>query len=322
MRQATGYWRLVTSVLALSLTASACTSTATVVDDQITPAPTTSTTLAPAETTSTLSSRVNPAARSEPSSGHTRTLQLRSSAMEPTIPDDAFITVDPNAYTNAPIERFDIILHRQTGPDGSVSEYIHRVLGLEGELLEYSGFDALAIDGLLVDQPETVQRPTDWIGFLTIPEGHVFVMGDNRPVSLDQDSRTFGPIAQSDVIGKVVSIDAGSQARVALDGTGCTSSIPTSWLGGALALEISNQTAQRMALVMGTYRDGFGRDDLVAYGRDISTRPEFIDALEIYEVPPESTHQVSFDHGRGRYFTVCMDSTSTMVVLNDLVVGD
>ncbi|MGI9647188.1 MAG: hypothetical protein ACR2OI_01580 [Acidimicrobiia bacterium] len=73
---------------------------------------------------------------------------------------------------------------------------------------------------------------------------------------------------------------------------------------------------------MGTYNEGFGRDDLVSYGRDISTRPGFIDALEIYEVGSNSTLQVSFDHGPGRFFTVCMDSTSTMIVLSDLTVGD
>jgi hypothetical protein len=76
-----------------------------------------------------------------------------------------------------------------------------------------------------------------------------------------------------------------------------------------------------MALVMGTYNDGLGHDDLVSYGRDISMRPDFIDALEIYEVGSNSTRDISFDHGPGRYFTVCMDSTSTMIVLDDLLVG-
>ena len=72
---------------------------------------------------------------------------------------------------------------------------------------------------------------------------------------------------------------------------------------------------------MGTHNDGFGHADLVSYGRDISTRPDFIDALEIYAIGPESTDHVSFDHGPGYYFIVCMDSTSTMIVLNDLIVG-
>ena len=75
-----------------------------------------------------------------------------------------------------------------------------------------------------------------------------------------------------------------------------------------------------MAVVMGTYNEGFGHADLVAYGRDISTRPDFIDALEIYEVGPQTTRVVSFEHGPGLYFTTCLDSTSTMIVLHDVTV--
>ena len=71
---------------------------------------------------------------------------------------------------------------------------------------------------------------------------------------------------------------------------------------------------------MGTYNDGFGRDDLLAYGSDISTRPPFINALEIFESAPESTSNVLFDHGPGTYFMVCMPATDTMVVLNDLTI--
>lgn len=76
-----------------------------------------------------------------------------------------------------------------------------------------------------------------------------------------------------------------------------------------------------MALVMGTYDDGFGHDDLVAYRRDISTRPDFLEALEIYEVGPRSTRRVLFDHGPGRYFTACLDTTTTMIVLDDLTIA-
>jgi len=136
------------------------------------------------------------------------TLELSSSAMGSAIREDALITVDPNAYADAPIERFDIILYRRIRPDGSLSEHVHRVLGLEGEEFEYDGFDNLVVSNELVEEPLTVQRPTNWIGQLTIPDDHVFVMGDNRPASRHEDSRASGPVAHSDIVGKVVSFDS------------------------------------------------------------------------------------------------------------------
>ena len=71
---------------------------------------------------------------------------------------------------------------------------------------------------------------------------------------------------------------------------------------------------------MGTYNDGFGHEDLVAYGSDISTRPPFIDALEILEVSSQNTRNLLFDHGPGLYFMICMPDTSTMILLDDVTV--
>ena len=39
-------------------------------------------------------------------------------------------------------------------------------------------------------------------GPVTVPEGHVFVMGDNRRPGMSTDSRSFGTIPESDIIGK------------------------------------------------------------------------------------------------------------------------
>lgn len=58
--------------------------------------------------------------------------------------------------------------------------------------------------GEIVDWPNA---PTDWQltnGEMKVPEGEVYVIGDNRPVS--EDSRTFGPLPIDRVIGKIIKL--------------------------------------------------------------------------------------------------------------------
>ena len=110
------------------------------------------------------------------------------------------------------------------------------------------------------------------------------------------------------------------EPSVSFVGDDCSSSDPGKWPSGPLDIEVSNSTETSAAVVMGTYQDGFGHDDLVAYGSDISTRPDFIDALEIFEAAPESTSSLSFDYGPGTYFMVCLPDNNTMVVLDDVAI--
>jgi signal peptidase I len=80
------------------------------------------------------------------------------------------------------------------------SALIKRVIALGGETIEIQN-NRILIDGVPLDEPY-LTRPVDMDAFgpLTIPEGHVFVMGDNRNQS--EDGRVFGPIAESDIIGR------------------------------------------------------------------------------------------------------------------------
>lgn len=111
------------------------------------------------------------------------------------------------------------------------------------------------------------------------------------------------------------------EPSVSFDDESCSSSNPNDWPAGAPDILLTNNTVTRGALILGTYNEGFGREDLLAYGSDISTRPPFISALEIFEAAPESTRSVLFDHGPGTFFMVCMPAADTMVVLDDLTLN-
>jgi signal peptidase I len=100
-----------------------------------------------------------------------------------------------------PIRRGDILVFKY--PDGPDRDFIKRVIGLPGETLEMRD-KKIYIDGKPLDEPyvhflfpaggrgpgdsdftsEGVQRN---FGPVTVPEGHYFMMGDNRDNS--EDSR-------------------------------------------------------------------------------------------------------------------------------------
>jgi signal peptidase I len=77
---------------------------------------------------------------------------------------------------------------------------IKRVIALEGDTIEIRD-NAVFINGTAIDESyltRNVRMPD--FGPLEIPPDHVFVMGDNRNQS--EDSRRFGPIPESSIIGR------------------------------------------------------------------------------------------------------------------------
>lgn len=130
-------------------------------------------------------------------------------SMMPTLEDRDRMIVNKIGYTIGGPERFDIVVFH--APQNK--NYIKRVIGLPGDTLEYHE-DQLYINGEKIEEPYLNQYKSEINeGTLTedftlqdvdprikeIPEGYIFVMGDNRRFS--QDSRHIGLIKQDEVIG-------------------------------------------------------------------------------------------------------------------------
>jgi signal peptidase I len=81
-------------------------------------------------------------------------------------------------------------------------EYIKRVVGLPGDTVE-GRENAVWVNGKKLVEPYLAPG-TQTLDFTprTVPEGHVFVMGDNRTNS--HDSRIFGPIKQDTIVGRAI----------------------------------------------------------------------------------------------------------------------
>lgn len=83
----------------------------------------------------------------------------------------------------------------------STDDFIKRVVALPGESVE--GKDGkVFIDGTPLDEPYLEDPGSSSFGPVTVPEDHLWVMGDNRGAS--SDSRVFGPISQDSVVGRAI----------------------------------------------------------------------------------------------------------------------
>lgn len=129
-------------------------------------------------------------------------------SMMPTLKDQDRMIVNKFSYKIGEPKRFDIIVFH--APENK--DYIKRVIGLPGDKIEYKDdtlyindepyeepfleeFKKKVIDGPLTE-PFTLKEVT---GYERVPEGHLFVMGDNRRYS--KDSRHIGVIPFEDVLG-------------------------------------------------------------------------------------------------------------------------
>ncbi len=80
--------------------------------------------------------------------------------------------------------------------------WVKRVIGHPGDTLEFKD-GAVWRNGEKLDEPYINDEPMKTDGRqITVPENHVFVMGDNRNHS--SDSRFIGPVPTDHVLGRVV----------------------------------------------------------------------------------------------------------------------
>jgi signal peptidase I len=146
---------------------------------------------------------------------------IPSASMVPTLQVGDRILVDKVSYDLHDIHRGDIVVFGRPPADSSdpsVNDLVKRVVGLPGDSMS-SVNDVLYVNGHAQSEPYlpagTVttgnfsQAPgcqpsaaNDANRSCLIPKGEYWVMGDNRGDS--KDSRSFGPIKGSLVVGRVV----------------------------------------------------------------------------------------------------------------------
>jgi signal peptidase I len=131
-----------------------------------------------------------------------QTFRVEGPSMLPNFQTGQWVIVNKLAYKFGTLHRGDVIIFRS--PHDRNSNLIKRAIGFPGESVEIrNGIVYIhKTDGNIISLTEPYITYTDTRSFVgtTIPEGEVFVLGDNRQVA--DDSRYGWLVPEKDIFGK------------------------------------------------------------------------------------------------------------------------
>lgn len=143
--------------------------------------------------------------------------QIPSKSMQPLLFPGDYITVSNLAYVENSPKIKDVVVFYQSKKNGSQSkiQYIKRVIAIAGDRIQLQN-GKLFVNKKLVNESyvSVSNNKTPYslkMKLTTVPQNHVFVMGDNRDNS--SDSRMFGTIPEEEIIAKASNILYGINNR-------------------------------------------------------------------------------------------------------------
>lgn len=126
-------------------------------------------------------------------------IRVKSISMQPTLYEKDFVLVNKLAYQLGTPSRGDVIVFEYP-LDPESEPYIKRIIGLPGDHIEINQ-GTVIVNGEPMREPYT-KAPPNYTGSWDVPEGSLFVLGDNRNNS--SDSHQWGMVPVDNVLGKAL----------------------------------------------------------------------------------------------------------------------
>lgn len=127
---------------------------------------------------------------------------VKGQSMEPSFAEKDYLIIDELTYRFREPERGEVVVFESPIGDDA---YLKRVIGLPGERVKIEQHKVIIYNeehpqGIVV-QEDYLTENTPGTTTITLGAQQYFVMGDNRDASYD--SRRFGPVDISDIVGRV-----------------------------------------------------------------------------------------------------------------------
>jgi len=119
-------------------------------------------------------------------------------SMQPTLYEGNLVLVNKLAYKLGELQTGDVVIFHN--PNFLEEDYIKRLIGKPGDVIKVSD-GKVNVNGVDLDEPY-IAAPPDYEGEWVVPEGSLFVLGDNRNSSSDSHSWGFVPV--EDLVGKAL----------------------------------------------------------------------------------------------------------------------
>lgn len=133
-----------------------------------------------------------------------QTYRIPDTSMRPALRPDELVAVNKTAYLFSGPSRGDVVVF--VDPTHLDQQLIERVVAVPGDTVEISP-SSVIVNGVTlsepyVDVPAGVSENPRVVPQFKLKPNEYYVLNDSRLVS--NDSRTFGPISRSNIIGKAV----------------------------------------------------------------------------------------------------------------------
>ena len=129
-------------------------------------------------------------------------IKVEGPSMEPNLYTNQRMLVTKYSYYFGEVKRGDVVVTHF--PEDRFN-YVKRVIGLSGETIAISE-GKVYIDGQELNEPYIKEPIYGDLAEYTIPDGHIFVMGDNRNDSRDSRNNSVGSIDKKLLVGKVQAV--------------------------------------------------------------------------------------------------------------------